>query len=124
VDGFAVKMKTEILAEGHHRQTLWVRRRAFHLESREIRAADQALTDIIVGEDQAAAPSQVLVTAGVVSVIVGVDEEFRVLATDLFDRRENLVGQGRKLIVDEKGAVRADQQADVTALAGKHIDLP
>ncbi len=117
-------MKAEILAEGHHGQSLWCRRRAFHLKGGKIGVAHQTLANIVVREDQAAAAAQILVAAGVVSVIVGVNEEFGLLTTDRFDCSEDLVSQGRILIVDEKGAVRANQQADITTLAGKHIYLP
>ena len=66
---------------------------------------------------------EVRVPAGVVAVIVRVDDEAHRLVGDALQRGLNLVRQRRVLVVDDHDAVLADGRADVAARALQHVDV-
>jgi len=71
---------------------------------------------------QGAGFTEVLVAAGVVAVPMGVEDETNRPLVDSLDRRPDLVGQRRVLIVDQKDPVSACRDGDVAAGALEHVD--
>ncbi len=75
-------------------------------------------------EDGGAAPAPRLVPAGVVEVVVRVDDEAhlaRLALGELGDLRGDAVCELGELVVDHDRAIRADEQRDVAARAGEHV---
>jgi len=62
------------------------------------------------------------VSARVIAVIVCIDEKRDIVVGHRLDGGHDLVGKRRELIVDQKGAVRADGEPHIAPGAGQHID--
>ena len=84
--------------------------------------AAESFADIRVRNDVSFA-AKVSVTAGVIPVEVGVEDEFEGARIQFFQGGRNLVCQGCKLIVDDQYSVRPDGDADVSAGTGQHVDI-
>ena len=63
------------------------------------------------------------ISAGVIAVIMGVDEIFDGQRRDLLDGGLDLVVERRELAVHHDDAVGADRDGDVAALALEHVGL-
>ena len=77
-----------------------------------------------MGNDGGARFAEILVAAGVIGVVVGVEHEAGGLSSDRAEGGADLFGEGSELVVDQEGAIRAGQHADVAALPGDHGDGP
>src|SRR3546814_20479907 len=82
----------------------------------------QALSDIVLRENERSGLAEVLVPAGVITVPVGVEPEADLPACNLLDFDHNLGTERRELVVDEEGAVLDDDESDVAACAVDHED--
>ena len=87
------------------------------------RAGGEAGTDVVVRHDDDAVLGEVRVPAGVVAMIVRVDQVFDRERRYRLDRRSDLVGQRRELPIHLDDAVGADRNGDVAALAFQHVGL-
>jgi hypothetical protein len=63
------------------------------------------------------------ISAGVIAVIMGVDEIFDRQRRDLLDGGLDLVVERRELAVHHDGAIGADSDGDVSALTLEHVGL-
>ena len=79
-------------------------------------AALQALAHVVLRDDRRLL-LEICIPAGVIAVIVRVDDEPHRLVGDALQRGLNLVGQRGVLIVDDHDAVVADRRADVSSRA-------
>ena len=81
-----------------------------HRRTAEARACAgrKANADVVVPDDGDAVPGEVLVPAGVIAVIVRVDEVFHGLRRNRLDSGPDLVRERRELPVDHDDAVGAD----------------
>ena len=86
-------------------------------------AGGKAEPDIVVRHDRDAVLGEVVVSAGVVAVEMGVDHVLDRQGRDRLDRSLDLVGERRELAVDHDDAVGADGDGDVAALAFQHVGL-
>ena len=62
------------------------------------------------------------VAPGVIAVVMGVQDEGRLGATECQDNGPDLGRQRRELIVDDQCAVLANGKTDVASLALQHVD--
>jgi hypothetical protein len=79
-----------------------------------IRLHSETIPHLIVGEDQGARLTKVLVSACVVNVAGRVNEEPRHITAGSLDRGKVLFGQRSELVVYEEGAVLADEKIHVS----------
>src|SRR5580704_18127726 len=82
----------------------------------------QSLANVVLSNDGGLL-LEVRVTAGVIGMIVGIDDKAHRLVSDAFQRRLDFVGQGSVLVVDDYDAVVADRSSDVSAGTLDHIDV-
>ncbi len=87
---------------------------------RAVDAGGQARADVLVGDDRAVVAED-LVPAGVIAVVVRVEDELDRLGGDAVQRLADLRRERRELVVDDDDAVVADRDADVAAGAGEHV---
>ncbi len=116
-DVLAVEVHGHIVIEGENRQGFLGLRLDFATNRSEIarRAAlFQTLADVVVG-DHGRLFLEDCVSAGVVAVIVGVDDETNRLVGDPLQRGLDLVGQGSILVIDDYDAIIAHRCADIPA---------
>ena len=85
-------------------------------------AALQSLAHVVVGDNRRLL-LEVRVPAGVIFVVVGVDDEPHRLIRDAFQRGLNLVSQRGVLVVDDHDAVIAYRSANVAASTLQHINV-
>jgi hypothetical protein len=64
------------------------------------------------------------VPAGVIAVIMGVEDELQSAGIDLLDRGFNFRRKRRELVIDNENSVGPDRYADVAARSGEHINVP
>jgi hypothetical protein len=82
----------------------------------------QALANVILGNNRSVFLEDG-VTAGVIAVIVGVDNEAHRLVGDAFERRLNLIGQGSVLIIHDDDSILPDRGADIAGIVSfQHVD--
>jgi hypothetical protein len=117
----AVDMKRHRVAESHDRQRTRRGGRRAHVEHRVELLDGHALPHILVGHEQRAGFTHILVAARVVAVPVCVEHKLHRLLTHGRDRGENLLGQRRELVIHEKRSVVSDAEADVASRAGQHV---
>ena len=83
----------------------------------------QALPDVFLGDDRHAILGEGLVTAGVVAMIMGVDQIFDRQIGDGGDHGLDLVMERRELAVDHDDAVLCQCHGDVPANTSRHLAL-
>ena len=89
------------------------------------KGADLHLTaNVVVTKNECTHLAEVLITARMVRVQMGVHEKTDRLAGQRPDRRNNLVRKRRKLVVNKKHSVVADKQADVSSTTLDVVNLP
>ena len=91
-----------------------------------IRAGHQVLQSAayaVMGKDGGAKRRKIGVTAGMVAVQVGIDDETNRLVGEAANRRNQLFGQWRELRIDDENAVVAGQHTDRAALPVEGIEI-
>ena len=85
----------------------------------------QALAHVVLRDDGRARSGEGQVSAGVVAVVVGVDDEAHRLVgrANALERGGDLVGQRSVLVIDDDDAIFADRGGDVAARAFQHVDV-
>ena len=83
--------------------------------------AFKALAHVVLRDDRRFLLEE-CVAAGVVAVIVGVDDEADRLVGNALERSLDLLGQGSVFVVDHDDAVVTHRRADVSARSLQHVD--
>src|SRR5437588_2606352 len=122
---FAIEMHGHIMIEGEDGQRIFRLRLGFELHRSAIArrtALLEPLADIIVRNDGSLF-LEVCIPAGVISVIMGIDDESNRLVSDPFQCSLDFLGEWRVLIVHNDNAVLAYRGADVPRVrALQHVD--
>jgi len=127
-DVFAIEVDGDVMLEGDDRESGLFGGLVFHFQGAAIAsgaAGDEALADVILRDDGGTRVGEGRITAAVIAVIVGVDDEADRLVGDfeIFERGLDFFGEGSEFVVDDDDAVFADGCGDVAALAFEHVDV-
>ena len=116
----AVPMERHRIGEGDHGER--VRRRLLRPFHHLVELLGiQAFAHILVGYDHRAGLAEVLVTASVIAVPVGVQHEAHRAVADGGYRRHDLLGKAGELVVYHERPVLAHRQADVASRPHQHV---
>ena len=120
-DMIAVDVVADIFRKGRDWEPFFFDRLSFHVEFHEKRARGEPVPDVVMGKDQRAALAQVLVSAGMVPVVMGVDDEFGECSADGFDCLDDFVRQRSELVVDQECSVLSREHSQVAAFSRDHV---
>ena len=124
-DIFAIQVNGDVVIERDDWQGSFGSGLEIHMDRTAVSCAAaglEALADVVMCDDRRLF-LEVFVSAGVIPVIVRVDDEADGLVGDALQRGLNLIGQWSVLIVDDHDTVLADGGADVSASALEHVDV-
>ena len=127
-DVFAVEVDGDVVLEGDDGERGFFGGLVFHLDAAAVAgdaAGFEALANVVLGDDASSPRWRRAVPAGVIAVIVGVDDEADGLVGDaeIFQGGVDFVGERREFVVNDDDAVFADRRGDIAARAFEHIDV-
>ncbi len=124
-DIFAIQMHGHVVIERDDRQRFFGCGLHIHVHRAAIAggaARFQSLAHIVLRDDRRLL-LEIRVPAGVIAVIVRVDDEPHRLVGDAFQRRLNFLGERGVLIVDNHNSIVPDRCANVPSRAFQHVNV-
>ena len=119
---FTIEMHRQRLIERDHWQRFFRRRRRGGVEDCRFLLGSKSLAHVIMRDDRRFR-SKSNVAAGVISVPVSVQNEVQFLIGNTFERGPDLVGEWRKLIVNNQKPIITNRHADISTRAFEHVDV-
>jgi len=123
MDEVTINMEFNSIIESYNRQGLSCGRGRLAACPQVGGSFTQSFAYVFMGEDQRPHSAQVFISAYMIAMDMGIDQEPYWLVGNLTNGGHDPVGQGRKLIIDQKGTVRSDKQTDITTQALKHVNI-
>ena len=118
----AIEMHRQRLIERDHRQRFFWRWRGGGVEDRRLLFSSEPLANVVMRNDRRFW-SKDNVAAGVIAVPMSIQDELQFLVGNSSERGADLVGQWRKLIVNNQKPIFTNRDADISTRAFEHVDV-